>query len=90
LNREEKHKAVKHKGKIIPHLVEITSNWSQNLICNPSSFLGFIQLPWTPPQNGFFFQGNKCSIHQGTEAQLLCCFFRILERVEYKWKPKPY
>lgn len=56
-SREEKHQAVNHKGKIIPHSAEITSNWS--LVCNPSSFLGVSQLPWTPPQDGSFSKATN-------------------------------
>lgn len=67
-NREEKRKAVKHKGKLILPLVEITSDWSHSPICNPLSFLVFLQLPFTLPQDRFFFQGNECSIHQGIES----------------------
>lgn len=56
-HREKRHKAANHKGKIIPHSAEITSNWS--LVCNPSSFLGVSQLPRTPPQDGSFSKATN-------------------------------
>lgn len=57
LTGKKRHKAANHKGKIIPHSAEITSNWS--LVCNPSSFLGVSQLPRTPPQDGSFSKATN-------------------------------
>lgn len=76
-NREENRKAAQHKGNTTPHWVEIRSNWGHVPTCNPPPFLVLPQLPLTPPQEGFFSQGNKCSIHQGTEAMPLCYFSKL-------------
>lgn len=80
-NREGTWKAVQHKGKIIPHLVEITSNCSQGPICNPSSFLVFIQLLSMPHRrdsssratNAQFIREQKpcsCAISPGSSKGL--------------------
>ena len=71
-NREEEQKVVKHKGKIIPLLVEITFHWGRGLVCNPPPFLVFTQPPWTPHRMGDSF--SKATNVQFGRGQKPCSF----------------
>ena len=71
-----------------PCSAEITLNWAQSPVCNPSPFLVSLRLPSMPKQNGFFSQDNRSSIHQSAEALLRWHFPRTLKRSEWKWKPQ--